>query len=419
MMDIEQFVRDIANARHITEDQLRAKSISELQQERAGGLQTLVELNNHSGNGTEKAAQFVEDEISRISTHLRSRQNGLADEGMAAQRRLNPTAAYETGAILQPSESVRDYLRDAGLIKQQGFEGLGIGSLMRAMVTGARNPLERRALEELTDSAGGVSVPVATLAEFIDRLRSATVCVRSGARTLPLTTEQTVIAKTVTDPTAQWRLESNPVGESEPTFAGVDLVARSLAVLVIASRELLEDSLNVQQALELSLRNSFAVKLDEACLLGSGSPPEPQGVYGTANVNSVPAAGPLTSYDEIIDAMVATWENNETTTSAVIMSPFNLGVVSKLKEGTTSAPLQRPTVLQNIPFYMTTSMNDDTILLGNFQRMIIGIRTELRIEILKELFAQSLQYGFLCHMRCDVALEHAESFARITNLSGS
>jgi HK97 family phage major capsid protein len=68
---------------------------------------------------------------------------------------------------------------------------------------------------------------------------------------------------------------------------------------------------------------------------------------------------------------------------------------------------------------MTTSMDNDTCILGDFSKLVIGIRTSLRIEVLRELFAENMQYGFLCHLRADIGVEHPESFCKISNLTGS
>ena len=57
---------------------------------------------------------------------------------------------------------MRVYLQEHGLIRKPEFEGLTFGNLCRAMVTGARSDLERRALGEASDSAGGYSCPTSS-----------------------------------------------------------------------------------------------------------------------------------------------------------------------------------------------------------------------------------------------------------------
>jgi HK97 family phage major capsid protein len=64
-------------------------------------------------------------------------------------------------------------------------------------------------------------------------------------------------------------------------------------------------------------------------------------------------------------------------------------------------------------FYPTSSLTD-VVVLGGFDQLLLGVRSSLRVEILRERYAEFVQYGFLGHLRMDVALEHPEAFAQIT-----
>ncbi|MFO0541375.1 MAG: hypothetical protein ACK5X4_03685, partial [Phenylobacterium sp.] len=61
-----------------------------------------------------------------------------------------------------------------------------VGGLLQAMLTGAKTPDIRAALSEGTDSAGGFSIPLTVLPQFIDRLRAKTQFVQAGAQTVML-----------------------------------------------------------------------------------------------------------------------------------------------------------------------------------------------------------------------------------------
>src|SRR5262249_30592202 len=186
-----------------------------------------------------------------------------------------------TTAILAPTDSMRANLQARSLIKQPEFAKLSFGHLARAMITGPRSDLERRALAEGADSSGGVSVPDITYAGFIDKLRSAVVTIRAGARTVPLTSDKTTVARLLTDPAAAWRSENAAVTTQDATFDGVVFTPRSLAVITQCSRELLEDSINIEEILTNAFIRSFAVELDRVALQGSGSAPQPRGVQNT------------------------------------------------------------------------------------------------------------------------------------------
>lgn len=59
-----------------------------------------------------------------------------------------------------------------------------------------------------------------------------------------------------------------------------------------------------------------------------------------------------------------------------------------------------------------------TIFVGNFAHLMIGIRSEIRVEVLKERLADNLQYGLLAHMRADIAAQHEAAFHTITGVQG-
>ena len=49
---------------------------------------------------------------------------------------------------------------------------------------------------------------------------------------------------------------------------------------------------------------------------------------------------------------------------------------------------------------------------------MIGMRNEIRVEVLRERFADTHQYAFVAHMRFDIAIAHAASFHKISGITG-
>jgi HK97 family phage major capsid protein len=114
-------------------------------------------------------------------------------------------------------------------------DDLSVGQYLRALTAGARSDAEHRALAEGTDAAGGHTVPTVLSSELIDLARSNMVLDGAGARTVPLDSDQNVIARVASDPTPAFRAENDAVNESDPTFARVLMEPKSIAVLVKAS----------------------------------------------------------------------------------------------------------------------------------------------------------------------------------------
>lgn len=303
------------------------------------------------------------------------------------------------------------------------------GDYMLAMAGLHRDGQIKAALSEGTDSAGGYTVPTIVLPQWIDRLRAAQVCVRAGARTLMLDTNVTKLARLDTDPTAAWRSENGAFTASDPTFSAMTFTARSLYAFVKVSYELLQDSVNITDILNRALINALATEIDRVCLFGSGTPPEPQGVFGTSGIQSVSmgtnGATP-SAYTQVLSLLQALEDANVPQTTALIAAPRTKYKYAGLADST-GQPLLAPSVVSAVPMLSTTavpvnqtqgtSSDCSSIIAGDFRQMVIGIRQDLRLQMLSERFlSDNGQIGFIAHMRVDVQLEHAASFGKLIGI---
>jgi HK97 family phage major capsid protein len=234
---------------------------------------------------------------------------------------------------------------------------------------------------------------------------------------------ETSIARLETDPTPQWRGENQEVTESEPTFGSATFKLHSLAVLVKCSREVLEDSANMEDALIRVFGASMGLELDRACMISEGAAHEPLGIANWDILEVEHDSAP--NMDSLLEARTELLTANSLAPTAFLMHPRDEGALTMLKDGE-GLPYPVPPALQGIPFLTTTQLpvtlgtgTDSMILAGDFKRALIGVRTDLRIEILKERYADSIQYGFLAWMRADLILEQPNAFVKITGVKAS
>lgn len=318
--------------------------------------------------------------------------------------------------------------RFASVAKDARPTNFGFGQFVKAMVTGTDRSEIRAALSEGTDSAGGYTVPNYLSAQLIDAMRAKTVVIQAGAMTVPLETQETTIARLASDPQASWRLENADVAESDPTFEAVTFTARSLACLVKVSRELLEDSLNLDSAMNNAFAQSLARSTDLAALFGSGTAPEPRGVFSTTNVNEVSMGtngAQLTDWSKLLDALLELQMDNAADPTAMVMAPRTWRTIEGFVD-TTGQPLRAPASIERIPRMTTTQVpvnqtqgtatNASPIIVGDFSQMMLGIRSGLRVEVLRERFADKMQYAFLAHLRFDVQIAQPKAFAKIVGI---
>lgn len=330
--------------------------------------------------------------------------------------------AEEPSPLLTPEQRMADRLSN----RSNELRGLTLGRYLRAMVAGASNEQERRALVEGTDSAGGYTVPEVLSANLIDLMRARTVAIRAGARTVPLTSDRNHVAKLASDPVPVWRAEAGTVSESDPTFTRVTFEPKSLAVLVKVSRELLEDSLNLETDLPRILAAAMAQELDRVVFLGTGTGDEPSGLDTIAGVQSLAHDAAIENYSPLVTARKMLMAKNVEQVTAYVMHSDLEAEFGGLVD-TTGQPLRHPPILDRpaplnlltttqLPTNLGTDSNESTIYAGDFRQLVIGMRSNIRIEVLRERYADTLEYGFLCFMRADVAAVHPQAFCRITGV---
>lgn len=307
--------------------------------------------------------------------------------------------------------------------------GMNFGDHVRALAVGPRNDAERRALSEGVGSEGGYTVPAPLAAEFIDRMRAKSVAIRAGARTIPMTSSSLAIARLDNDPTVTWRLENSLIDDSSPAFSRVLFEAKAVAGIVKVSRELLSDSVNVSEMVTNAFAQAMALELDRVAIWGDGLDDGPVGITGTTGINEVSMGNngaALTSYDKLIDAVYEMQLDNAEDPTAMIMHPRTAASLAKLKDGQNN-PLAVPEMIARIPQLTTTAASiaetqgtataASSIVLGDFRHLFLGVRDEMRIEVLRERYADYGQIAFLCWMRADVQLAHKASFCRLKGIT--
>lgn len=419
----------------LTDKPLASMSRSELFEDRSKArrftnellAQSRAALDKNNSAESEQKLKLAE-EVSRWA-QLLDRQIGLNEIAVDYQRGGQAENQFKSASgkriqVLGKNDLYADTLAAGDLAPEFGF-----GEYVAAMVRGTDRPDVRNALSEGTDSAGGYTVPKYLMAQLIDRMRAKSTVIRAGALFVPLDTQQTTIARLVSDPSAGWRAENAAIAESDPTFDAVTFNARSLAVLVKISRELLDDSANIEQALMAAFAGSLAGELDRVSHFGSGTPPEPRGIFNTTDVNAVSMGtdgAQITSFSKLLDCLYENELDNAAPPSAMVMHPRSWRTIQGLAD-TTNQPLQPPPALAGLPQLITTSVPItqtqgssgavcSTIIVGDYTQLLIGVRQELRIEVLRERYAENHQYAFVAHLRADIAVAHPESFCKLIGI---
>lgn len=314
------------------------------------------------------------------------------------------------------------------------------GAYLRGMATGNwrdGEEYERRAMAEGSVSTGGAMVPIDLYAQVIDIVRNSARVLQAGATIVPLDHYVTNVAKLTADPVPTWRAEGGTISATASTFSRLTFTTQTLSTVVVASRELMEDVPTLGDEIAREMALEFALQLDLAALYGTGyGSNQPQGLknstwsvpqtsMGTngatftsltpnAWMGLVNPAYRLMAANEygLSGAIMAPRTEKELVTSASTINTFAeppSRLASIGRHGT--APLEVFSTNQ-VPINLTqgTSSAASDLFVGDWSQLLIGMRKELKIDVLSEAYAGTGQIGFLGWLRADVVVARPSAF---------
>jgi HK97 family phage major capsid protein len=222
--------------------------------------------------------------------------------------------------------------------------------------------------------------------QFIDLARSASVCLRAGAQTIPMGTAEMHIARLDTDPVSHWRGEAVNVPATAAVFGRYVLKARSLAAIIPITYELLEDAANAPSLIEQALGASLGLRLDQAALAGMGAESEPLGIRNTPNVGTIASVGTPADYSDLTAAVQQILTANyagPVSGLSWILHPRDGGTYDSLTDQTEGQPLQPTPWASELQRLYTTSVsvtegngtNESYSIVGDFSQLLFGMRT--------------------------------------------
>lgn len=302
--------------------------------------------------------------------------------------------------------------------QSKGIPQYALGHLIQASQRGDFDtlPPELRAMSEIVNSAGGYAVPTVLLNEFWDLARAQSVLVEAGADSLELTSDVNRVVRVETDATYAVHAENQTISASDIGLGAVNFVPSTIAARVIASRELMADSLNAPEIIEQALARGMAAELDRLGLTGTGSG-EPLGIVNDT-LTGTTTVGTL-DYTDILAGMLIV-ENANHTPSTYILNPTNHNVLRVLL---TNAEVNHyatpPVAVSTLQSLTTTSLADTIGIVGDFSRFVIGWRQRPMIEISNEADTSFSTHSTSIKItaRISFAASYPAAFCRLSGIS--
>lgn len=274
--------------------------------------------------------------------------------------------------------------------------------------------LEQRA-ENQTGTAGAIVPTQHRPQDYIGALHNKLMARRLGVRVLSGLSGDVSIPKYDSGLTTGWVKEGAAVPDGKMGFGDVTLSPKHVGGKTEMSRQLIQQSSpGIEQLVRDDLTAMIAKQIDAAILNGSGTAGEPQGIIGATGVQTadMPAdwAGVLGLSEllELANLDAANW-----LAAPGVKTTF---ASTEKVTGSGSGFLLQGGQMDDKPFSATNQMPAETLLLGDFSQVMLGMWSEL--DILVNPFAEPAYSRGGVQVRAmataDVALRHPESFVVAT-----
>jgi HK97 family phage major capsid protein len=290
------------------------------------------------------------------------------------------------------------------------------------------------------DVQGGYLLSPTLSNRVIDLARAHSVVMKAGALTLPMDTSEMALARVTGDPTAAWRAEGVTIPASSMTFGKLTLRAKTLAAIVPVTVEWLEDAANAGSLIESTLAQVLSSELDRVALVGLGSASEPLGIVNTSGVNTTTAVGTPDDYNEVSEAVGSILSDNyagDLGNLSWISNPRDAGTFDRLYDNVSGVPLTPTPWVQQLQRHYTSKLpitggagTEGTMVVGDFSEMLIGVRSQVRIEILpagtatesdgtSHNAASELKRFIRAYLRADIAVMRPQFFNVLSGVTAS
>lgn len=275
----------------------------------------------------------------------------------------------------------------------------------------------------LKDNLSG-SVPTEISKSLIKNLVNQSVAF-AICRHETMSSDKKVLPMLTDEGTAHWVGEGEKIGTSMPSFEYPVLHAKKLAVIIPFTKEKLNDSvISVVGELESAIKDAFVKAIDKAVFFGTDSPFETNIITEAAKENSVDGTGKI---DIDISNAMSKVEANDLSVNAIVSHNGMKNTMRTLRDASGNALVvtggATGSQIYNTNIFYPANKSWDKIkadiLLGDFDRAVIGTRDGITYDILKEAtvgginLAEQDLVAIKCTMRFGFVVVDSKAFAVI------
>ena len=394
-----------------------------------------------------RAAGGAGDRRDRLATYEREGARPITGpiDPPGSNGRQTPASA----GFLTRGQSFADAVRQMPSYRAPSSDDgpFSLGRAVRGMVLGEwRNAeAERRALMQSGGATGtDYLLPEDISADLIDLARAQAALFRAGALTRPMEAGTVSVPRLDADPTPSWKLEGVEGTGTNPTLGAVIMRAKTMMCAIRMTVESVEDSdpNDLTTVVSDAVSRSMAVEIDRTGLRGAGVAAEPAGLLTAiaGDGGSVTALGADGGYLEVDDlsSLASIVEGQNYAPSAFVWHPTIAGQLARAKsgEGEYLIGSSLPANIADVPRLSTTSIPTNLtvggsgavcseLYTGQFDQLVWGVRTQMKIEILREgsidgwSAASGLGVILRAYLRGDWMVKRGSAFAIYTGVKSA
>lgn len=286
-----------------------------------------------------------------------------------------------------------------------------------------------RELSEAVGADGGFLVPTERIPELVDLITNYGAY-RRDALVVPMASNSQIWPSLAAGVNVYWIAENNAAVESFPTFANVQMDAKTLVGLSHVSAQLLEDATpDLGQLLVDLFARAIAQEEDHQGFAGTGAGADPfYGVLNVAGTNSVVKAATQTTFASItaddLLALQGAVASNLLTGAKYYMHRSIFDTIRKLKDTQNNYIWAPPTsegpgtiwgypfeLVEVMPNLAATAVSTPFVIFGNMRNAYLGDRHSLEIARSDQYAFNKLQTFIRIHERVAIKVALPQAFA--------
>lgn len=332
-------------------------------------VETLQSSLNKIGDAVKAQAEAANKEVARLG-EMSAQTRASVDEILTKQGELQARLQEAEQKMLNDGkDNGEEEFRSAGLIVAEKLAAEGVSSNFNGK---SRIQMPRSAITSATGSGGGLVAP--------DR--------RAGIIAIPerqMTIRDLIAPGTTTSNMVQYVKETGftnnaaPVAEntskpySDITFAMENASVQTIAHLMKASRQILDDASALASFIDARARYGLMIKEEGQLLYGNGTGANLHGIIPQASAYAAPTGAEVTTEQRIDRLRLAILQAAlaEYPATGIVLHPTDWATIELLKDNTGKYIIGNPQngttpTLWRLPVVSTQSINQNAFLVGAF-----------------------------------------------------